>query len=48
MRDAKLSMNGPNDARPGQELQAWRRHPEEQASRSKRKAFCAGASFPIG
>ena len=24
----KLSMNGRNDARPGQELQVWRRHPE--------------------
>jgi putative SOS response-associated peptidase YedK len=24
----KLSVNGPNDARPGQELQVWRRHPE--------------------
>jgi putative SOS response-associated peptidase YedK len=24
----KLSVNGTNDARPGQELQVWRRHPE--------------------
>jgi putative SOS response-associated peptidase YedK len=24
----RLSVNGPHDARPGQELQVWRRHPE--------------------